>query len=298
MSNKDFTTSIKVSKSPQDVFNNITAHVANWWGGKDLKGYSKQLNDEFTINHPGAHYSKQKLVEVIPDKKIVWLVTESTLDWLQKDKQEWTNTKMIFEIAQDKDETILYFTHEGLASGKECYGKCAKGWSLVIKDCLFNFITSGEIKIFTDQKKMENFTRSISVNISAAEAMNKISKLTDWWGVTFSGTCEKQNDKFLIKMGGDSFFNMTVAELLPRKKIVWLVTDCNMPWYSDKKEWLHTKLIFDFTECNGLTTLTFTHQGLTPAIECYKDCEPGWNHWITRSLFSYLTTGKGDFTQR
>jgi Activator of Hsp90 ATPase homolog 1-like protein len=148
--------------------------------------------------------------------------------------------------------------------------------------------------------KMENqnFNRSISVNISASEAIKKISKVPEWWGVTFSGSAEKQNDKFVIKMGGDSFFNFTVSELAPNKKVVWLVTDCHMPWYSDKKEWRDTKLIFDFTESNRATTLTFTHEGLTPAIECFKDCDFGWNHWITRSLFSYFTTGKGDFKQR
>ena len=144
----------------------------------------------------------------------------------------------------------------------------------------------------------KNFSRSITANISAREAINKISKVGEWWGVTFSGKCEKQNDKFVIKMGGDSFFNMTVAELIPDKKVVWLVTDCYMPWYSGKKEWLNTKLIFDFTENNGVTTLNFTHEGLTFDIECYKDCEFGWTHWITRSLFSYFTTGKGDFKQR
>jgi Activator of Hsp90 ATPase homolog 1-like protein len=144
----------------------------------------------------------------------------------------------------------------------------------------------------------KNFNRSISVNINASEVIKKISKVTDWWGVTFSGDSEKQNDKFIVKMSGDSFFNFTVAELIPDKKVVWLVTDCNMPWYSDKKEWQNTKLIFDLSETNGVTTLNFTHQGLTPEIECYKACEPGWNHWITRSLLSYLTTGKGDFKQR
>ena len=143
-----------------------------------------------------------------------------------------------------------------------------------------------------------DFNLSISVNINASEVIKKISKVPDWWGVTFSGDSEKQNDKFVVKMGGDSFFNFTVAELIHDKKLVWLVTDCNMPWYSDKKEWQNTKLIFGLSETNGVTTLNFTHEGLTPEIECYKDCEPGWNHWITRSLFSYLTTGAGDFKQR
>jgi len=141
MENKDFKATIEVSKSPQDVFNRITNDVAKWWGGKDLEGSSKKLNDEFIIHHPGAHYSKQKLIEVIPDRKVVWLVTESKLDWLKKDRQEWTNTKMIFEITPEGDKTVLHFTHEGLAPTKECYVMCEQGWSTVIKDYLFNYIT-------------------------------------------------------------------------------------------------------------------------------------------------------------
>jgi hypothetical protein len=144
---------------------------------------------------------------------------------------------------------------------------------------------------------MENndFNSSISAKISADEAVKKINNVPGWWGVTFTGSSEKQNDTFTVKMGGDSFFNFTVAELIPDKRIVWLVTDCNMPWYTDKKEWANTKLIFDLDEHNGITKLKFTHEGLTPDVECYKDCVPGWTHWIKTSLFSYFTTGKGVF---
>jgi len=96
-------------------------------------------------------------------------------------------------------------------------------------------------------------------------------------------------------MGGDSFFDFTVEELTPGKRVVWLITDCNMPCYSDKKEWANTKLIFDLIEDNGVVELNFTHEGLTPEVECYKDCAPGWAHWIKTSLFSYFTTGEGVF---
>jgi hypothetical protein len=143
----------------------------------------------------------------------------------------------------------------------------------------------------------QNFTSSISAKIGAGEAIKKISNVPGWWGITFSGNSEKQADQFIVKMGGDSFFNFTVTELIPGKKVVWLVTDCNMPWYTDKKEWTNTKLIFDLIEDGGVTTLTFTHEGLTPNVECYKDCEPGWTHWIKTSLFSYFTTGKGVFRE-
>lgn len=139
MNNKSFTLNIKVNKSPHEVFNCIK-NVSKWWGGNDLKGSI----DEFTITHSGAHYSKQKLIEIIHDKKIVWHITEATLYWLQKNKHEWANTKLIFEIIPKGNKTKLRFTHEGLVPQLECYSRCAdEGWAVVIKDYLFNFIEKG-----------------------------------------------------------------------------------------------------------------------------------------------------------
>ena len=142
---EDFTVTIELEKSSGDVFKAITTDVARWWGGKDLNGNTTKLNDEFVIHHPGAHYSKQRVVEIIPGKKVVWLVTESELSWLEKDKHEWTNTQLIFEIAAVGDKTLLRFTHQGLVPEKECYERCAhEGWSVVIKEWLFNFIVEGK----------------------------------------------------------------------------------------------------------------------------------------------------------
>lgn len=140
-----------------------------------------------------------------------------------------------------------------------------------------------------------NFQSGISVKISAAEVIQKISNVPGWWGVTFSGSSGKQNDACRIEMGGDSFFDMTVTELIPGKKVVWLITDCHMPWYLNKKEWADNRLIFELSENKDTTDLSFIHEGLTPAAECYADCAPGWTHWIQTSLFSYMTTGQGVF---
>lgn len=140
MENKNYITTIEVNRSAAEVFDAIN-DVTGWWS-KDFAGNSTKLNDEFIINHPGQHYSKQKLVEFIPGKKVVWLVTESKLSWL-KDKEEWTNTKMIFEINNKDDKTVLHFKHEGLIPEKECYAMCGKGWDIVIKDWLLHFITVG-----------------------------------------------------------------------------------------------------------------------------------------------------------
>src|ERR1700761_5725325 len=106
---ESFRASITVNQSPQRVFDCLTREVAKWWGGPDLTGNTTRLNDEFIINHPGAHYSKQRLIEVIPDRKLVWLVTESKMNWLKNDQQEWQNTKMSFEINTAGDQTTVHF---------------------------------------------------------------------------------------------------------------------------------------------------------------------------------------------
>lgn len=138
---RDFSVTIEVKKTAAEVFKALTEGVVKWWGGPDLSGYTTRLNDEFVIHHPGAHYSKQKIVELVPNERLVWLVTESELTWLKQDKQEWTNTKLIFEITNDDDETRLRFTHVGLTPGKECYDACTRtGWDIVIKDYLYQYI--------------------------------------------------------------------------------------------------------------------------------------------------------------
>lgn len=245
------------------------------------------------------------MFEVIPDKKIVWLVTESKLDWL-KNKDEWTNTKMVFEISIKGDKTILHFTHEGLTPEKECYPLCEKGWNMIIKNWLFHFITmgipSGEMKTAAETRNEllknktamdnKNYHRSIMVNASAEEAMKKISQVNCWWKKDFTGSTEKLNDTFTVPFGDPSFVDFVVSELVPDKKVVWKVIDCYLPWFNDKKEWNKTEVAFDLSEENGKTKIDFTHIGLMPQLECYNVCEKGWDGHIN-TLVKYINEGKG-----
>src|SRR5438132_14392050 len=97
MKEQNYDTSITGDATAHEAFKSIN-NVTKWWT-ENLEGSSKKLNDEFTVRFGDVHVSKQKLVEVIPDKKVVWLVTDSKLNFV-KDKQEWTGTKIIFEISE------------------------------------------------------------------------------------------------------------------------------------------------------------------------------------------------------
>ncbi len=141
MKEQNYTASITVDVTPHEVFKSIN-DVATWWTD-DLEGSSQKLNDEFTVHFGDVHVSTQKLFEVIPDKKVVWLVTDSKLNFV-KDKQEWKNTKISFELSYQDNKTTIHFTHVGLAPHVECYNSCSKGWDYFIKGSLFKLLTEGK----------------------------------------------------------------------------------------------------------------------------------------------------------
>src|SRR5258708_32442885 len=141
MENINYTATVEVEKSPTDVFKQVI-DVSKWFSD-EFEGKSSKLNDEFIIRAGDMHYSKHKLIEVIPNKKVAWLIIESKVDWLKKNKEEWTGTKMVFEIIPKGKRTTLIFTHEGLVPGLECYKNCKKGWDHFIKTKLAENINKG-----------------------------------------------------------------------------------------------------------------------------------------------------------
>jgi hypothetical protein len=141
MKEQNYTASFTVKATAQEVFKSIN-NVSKWWTD-DLKGSSQKLNDEFTVRFDDIHLSTQKLVEIIPDKKIVWLVTDSNLNFI-KDKQEWTNTTISFEITTQENKTQVQFTHIGLVPEVECYKSCTQGWDYYFKGSLFKLLTEGK----------------------------------------------------------------------------------------------------------------------------------------------------------
>ena len=141
MEERDYTINLTVDATPQEVFKSINK-VSKWWT-ENIEGSSAKLNDEFTVRFGDVHVSSQKLIKFIPDKKVVWLVTYSKLNFVEK-KNEWTDTKISFEISKQDDKTQLRFTHIGLVPEYECYDACSNGWRQYIQQSLLSFINTGK----------------------------------------------------------------------------------------------------------------------------------------------------------
>lgn len=141
MSEQNYTTSITVDQSPEEVFAAVT-NVRGWWS-EEIIGDTANLGDEFVFEVPDTHYAKFRLTEVVPDKRVVWHTLEARVEFVD-DKDEWTDTCVIFEISQADGKTRLDFTHVGLAPAVECYDLCSDAWASYIRGSLRNLITTGK----------------------------------------------------------------------------------------------------------------------------------------------------------
>jgi uncharacterized protein YndB with AHSA1/START domain len=141
MKDQNLTITFTVDQSPEEVFDAIN-NVRGWWSG-EIDGSTDKLGEEWTYRYKDVHRSTQKITELVPGKKVVWHVTDATLNFV-KDKTEWNGTDIVFEIKSKDGKTELRFTHIGLVPTFECYGGCSGAWGFYINDSLRNLITAGK----------------------------------------------------------------------------------------------------------------------------------------------------------
>lgn len=146
--------------------------------------------------------------------------------------------------------------------------------------------------------KKENFTVAFTVNQTAEDVFNAINNVPAWWTENINGSSRQTGDEFDVRFGDVHYSRQRLVEVVPAKKIIWLVTDSRLNFLKDKNEWTGTTIRFDINEQNGQTQVRFTHEGLVPGIECFDACSNAWSHYINGSLQSLLTTGKGSPEKR
>ena len=138
-----------------------------------------------------------------------------------------------------------------------------------------------------------NFTTSILVDQTPKEAFNAINNVRGWWSEEIEGSTDKVNDEFKYHYEDVHRSHMKIIEIVPDKKVVWLVMDNYFKFTKEPNEWKGDNIIFDITEKDGKTQITMTQVGLTPDYECYDICRDAWTNYIQNSLKNLIATGKG-----
>jgi len=139
----------------------------------------------------------------------------------------------------------------------------------------------------------QDFNITISVDQTPNEVFNAVNNVRGWWSERIDGGTEKLNNEFTYQRWDLHKCTMKLVEVIPDKKVVWLVLDNYFSFTEDKTEWIGTKIEFEIAEKDNKTQVHFTHWGLVPAYECYNICFDAWSRYINQSLRGLIMTGKG-----
>jgi Activator of Hsp90 ATPase homolog 1-like protein len=143
-----------------------------------------------------------------------------------------------------------------------------------------------------NEMKQQDYHKTITADIPADEAFAKIGCVSDWWTKGFSGQARKPGDTFSVRFG-ETYVDFEITEVVPNKKIVWQVTDCNLHRLKGKKAWNDTKVEWEVSSQSKTTKVSMTHVGLVPGIEGYEFFKEGWNFYVGESLLKILNENKG-----
>lgn len=299
MKNKDFSTTISVDATPQQVFEAIN-NVRAWWS-ENIDGDTAKVGSVFFYHYQGVHRAKMKITEMVPNQKIVWHVVDNYFKFT-KDETEWKDTDIIFELSEKGGKTTLKFTHRGLVPTYECFQLCHDAWTHYIQDSLKNLIMEGKGKA---TPKVEEGVTSIDEHMSTTpqksvsichrlliespvekvyEALTTQKGLMGWW--TPETTAKPEIGSVSRFAFGPTYAKeMKIEELRPYSKIKWLCL-------KGAEEWIGTTLTFELEPHRKGCILFFHHDGWKKQTIEFASCSFDWALFF-RSLKFLCETGKG-----
>jgi uncharacterized protein YndB with AHSA1/START domain len=128
MEKENFKYEFEVNATPIKIFDSITNKIPLWWT-ELFEGKSNILDESFTVRFGPSVFKTMRVKELILNKEIVWLVVDTLIDIPElTNKKEWLNTKIVWNIKEDKNGSKICLTHFGLNPNIECYGICSTGW--------------------------------------------------------------------------------------------------------------------------------------------------------------------------
>jgi Activator of Hsp90 ATPase homolog 1-like protein len=136
-----FTAAFSVDQTPDEVFRAIN-NVRGWWS-EDIEGDSGKVGGEFIYRYRDAHRCRIKVTELAAGDKVVWRVLDNYFDFT-RDKEEWKDTEIRFEIVAKDGETTIRFAHVGLVPAYECFDVCSNSWGFYLYSSLRALIRTGQ----------------------------------------------------------------------------------------------------------------------------------------------------------
>lgn len=132
---------VGIQSSTHGVYRALTTlpGLAAWWttdtrGSADAGGAI-----DFTFGTRG--YVKMKVIELVPDRRVVWQAVDGPQDWL--------GSTVSFDLNQEGAQTTLLFKHQGWKEQSEFMHHCSTKWGTFMQS-LKACVESGQGRPFPD----------------------------------------------------------------------------------------------------------------------------------------------------
>lgn len=275
----------EVPALPERVFQALTTReVERWWGHPDFyrqTGWSADLRVQgqwgvtVVFKDGSSNVGVGEFAEIDPPRKLVM-----TRRFEKHPLQGTRETTITYRLDPIANGTRVTLRDEGFVGRSEAAFGNAEHWERVLGWLAEYFLNK------------PHYSHTITANIAPEEAIERISRVADWWTKGFSGAAQKIGDAFTVRFA-ETFVDFDVVELIPTKRLVWRVTDCNLHWIQDRTEWKGTEIAWDISCDGSATTVRMTHVGLIPAKECYNSCLAGWDFYLGESLEKLFLENQG-----
>ena len=143
----------------------------------------------------------------------------------------------------------------------------------------------------------DSYNREIIVSNTPDAAYRALTAEFNKWWTSNSGAVEAVGDITTFRFD-TTHWTMRATKLVPGNHVEMVCTEAHhvhegLPPVI-RREWEGTTLKWELQAQGDGTKISFVHDGLVPALNCYKICEAGWEHFFVNSLKRYLDTGAGD----
>lgn len=111
---------VTIKASSEDIYNSLTTEdgLSNWWAKQTTARAEIGFLNTFIF---GTFVNKMKVVELTPNKRVVWECVESI--------DEWIGTFISFELEEKGERTLTRFTHSNWKTITDTFASCTYDWA-------------------------------------------------------------------------------------------------------------------------------------------------------------------------
>ncbi|WP_299555089.1 SRPBCC domain-containing protein [Seonamhaeicola sp.] len=130
----NYSTEIEVPVRAKEAFKALNEGLDAWWGQISHADFS--LNGAFTITFDNAYWWTFKIIEYVPDKRLIWecIAGEPVFN------KEWIGHTLHWNIEEQPSKTLVKFLQKGLTPRLHCFDVCTATWDMFITQKLVAYL--------------------------------------------------------------------------------------------------------------------------------------------------------------